>query len=179
MSSGASGASGAPADRSNGARDPLPDTARRAVTAWRAAGDRIVFTNGVFDLLHRGHAEYLARARALGERLVVGVNSDASVRRLKGPARPIVAAADRAALLEALACVDLAVVFDDDTPARLIEAVRPDLLVKGGDWAVAQIVGRELVESYGGRVLSLPLREGCGTSALVERIRAGRSALEP
>ena len=172
------GASGAPADRSDGARDPLPDEARRAIAAWRVAGDGIVFTNGVFDLLHRGHAEYLAKARALGERLVVGVNSDASVRRLKGPARPIVAAADRAALLEALACVDLAVIFDDDTPARLIEAVRPDVLVKGGDWSVAQIVGRELVESYGGRVLSLPLREGYGTSALVERIREGRSALE-
>ena len=172
------GASGAPADRSDGARDPLPDEARRALTAWRAAGDRIVFTNGVFDLLHRGHAEYLARARALGERLLVGVNSDASVRRLKGPARPIVIAEDRAALLEALACVDLAVIFDDDTPARLIEAVRPDLLVKGGDWAVEQIVGREFVESYGGRVLSIPLREGCGTSALIQRIREGRSALE-
>ena len=161
------------------AGDPLPEAARRALAAWRAAGEKVVFTNGVFDLLHRGHAEYLAQARALGNRLVVGVNSDASVRRLKGPARPIVTAADRAALLEALASVDLAVIFDDDTPARLIEAVRPDVLVKGGDWAVERIVGREFVESYGGRVLSIPLREGCGTSALVERIRAGRSALEP
>ncbi len=158
---------------------PLPEEARHALAAWRAAGEKIVFTNGVFDLLHRGHAEYLAQARALGGRLVVGVNSDASVRRLKGPERPIVAAADRAALLEALACVDLAVIFEDDTPARLIEAVRPDVLVKGGDWAVGQIVGREFVESCGGRVLSIPLREGCGTSVLVERIRAGRSALEP
>jgi D-glycero-beta-D-manno-heptose 1-phosphate adenylyltransferase len=158
--------------------DPLSEEARRALAAWRSAGDRIVFTNGVFDLLHRGHAEYLATARALGERLVVGVNSDASVRRLKGPTRPIVAAADRAALLGALACVDLAVVFEEDTPARLIEAVRPDVLVKGGDWEVGRIVGREFVESHGGRVLSLPLREGFGTSALVERIRAGRSALE-
>jgi D-glycero-beta-D-manno-heptose 1-phosphate adenylyltransferase len=158
---------------------PLPDAAQRTLAAWRAARERIVFTNGVFDLLHRGHAEYLAQARALGERLVVGVNSDASVRRLKGPARPIVAAVDRAALLEALACVDLAVVFDEDTPARLIEAVRPDVLVKGGDWPVERIVGRELVESYGGQVLSIPLREGCGTSVLVQRIREGRSALEP
>jgi D-beta-D-heptose 7-phosphate kinase/D-beta-D-heptose 1-phosphate adenosyltransferase len=159
--------------------EALPAEARGALAAWRAAGERIVFTNGVFDLLHRGHVEYLAQARALGGRLVVGVNSDASVRRLKGPERPIVAAADRAALLEALACVDLAVVFDDDTPARLIEAVRPDVLVKGGDWAVERIVGRELVESWGGRVLSLPLRQGCGTTALVQRIREGRSALEP
>ena len=158
--------------------DPLPDEARRRLHAWRAAGERIVFTNGVFDLLHRGHAEYLAQARALGGRLVVGINSDSSVRRLKGPGRPIVAAADRAALLEALACVDLTVVFDDDTPARLIEVVRPDALVKGGDWAVERIVGRELVESYGGRVLSIPLRKGYGTSALIQRIREGKSALE-
>jgi D-beta-D-heptose 7-phosphate kinase/D-beta-D-heptose 1-phosphate adenosyltransferase len=160
-----------------GTRGTLPDEARRRLDGWRAAGERIVFTNGVFDLLHRGHAEYLAEARALGGRLVVGVNSDASVRRLKGPARPIVAAADRVALLEALAAVDLAVIFDEDTPARLIEAVRPDLLVKGGDWAVEQIVGREFVESYGGRVLSIPLRQGYGTSALIQRIREGRSAL--
>ena len=173
------GPGGVPAARPHGAREPLPDEVRRQLEAWRAAGERIVFTNGVFDLLHRGHAEYLAQARALGQRLVVGVNSDASVRRLKGVARPIVAAADRAALLEALACVDLAVVFEEDTPARLIEAVRPDVLVKGGDWAVEQIVGREFVESHGGTVLSIPLREGYGTSALVERIRAGRSALEP
>jgi len=156
----------------------LPVPARRALAAWRAAGERIVFTNGVFDLLHRGHAEYLAAARALGERLVVGVNSDPSVRRLKGPDRPIVAAADRAALLAALACVDLVVLFDEDTPERLIQAVRPDVLVKGGDWPVERIAGREFVESCGGRVLSLPLREGYGTSALIERIRAGRSALE-
>jgi len=157
----------------------LPDEARRRLDGWRAAGEKIVFTNGVFDLLHRGHAEYLAQARALGERLVVGVNSDASVQRLKGPARPVVAAEDRVAVLEALACVDLAVIFDDDTPARLIEAVRPDVLVKGGDWAVERIVGREFVESCGGRVLSIPLREGCGTSVLIQRIREGRGALEP
>jgi rfaE bifunctional protein nucleotidyltransferase chain/domain len=173
------GASGVPADRPDGMPAPLSEEARRRLDAWRAAGERIVFTNGVFDLLHRGHAEYLAEARALGQRLVVGVNSDASVRRLKGPARPIVAAADRAALLAALAAVDLAVLFEEDTPARLIQAVRPDVLVKGGDWAVEQIVGREFVESYGGRVLSIPLRQGYGTSALLQRIREGRSALEP
>jgi rfaE bifunctional protein nucleotidyltransferase chain/domain len=172
------GAVGDGAGRAAGAHDPLPDEARRALAGWRAAGERIVFTNGVFDLLHRGHAEYLAEARARGDRLVVGVNSDASVRRLKGPARPIVAAADRVAVLEALACVDLAVVFDDDTPAALIQAVSPDVLVKGGDWVVERIVGREFVESYGGRVLSIPLREGYGTSALIQRIREGRSALE-
>ena len=156
----------------------LPGEARRALAAWRAAGQRIVFTNGVFDLLHRGHVEYLAEARALGDRLVVGVNSDASTRRLKGDARPIVAAADRVALLQALASVDLAVVFDEDTPERLIREVAPDVLVKGGDWPLERIVGRELVESRGGRVLAIPLRAGFSTSALVERIRSGRSALE-
>lgn len=158
------------------ARQVLPDEARAALERWRAAGERIVFTNGVFDLLHRGHAEYLAEARALGDRLVVGLNADASVRRLKGPERPIVGEGDRAALLAALRCVDLVVVFEDDTPARLIEAVRPDVLAKGGDWPVERIVGREQVESWGGRVLSVPLREGLSTTALVARIRAGRPA---
>ncbi len=157
----------------------LPGDARERLEAWRAAGERVVFTNGVFDLLHRGHAEYLAQARALGDRLVVGVNSDASVRRLKGPARPIVREDDRAALVAALRCVDLAVVFDEDTPLRLIEEVRPDVLVKGGDWAIEHIVGRESVESRGGRVLSLPLREGHSTTNLAQRIREGRSALDP
>lgn len=156
----------------------LPAVARTKLELWRAAGDKIVFTNGVYDLLHRGHVEYLEDARALGDRLVVGVNSDASVRRLKGPERPILSAEDRAALIGALACVDLAVVFDDDTPLRLIEAVAPDVLCKGGDYALEQIVGREFVESRGGRVERIALREGLSTSALVERIRAGRSALE-
>ncbi|MEK7824717.1 MAG: D-glycero-beta-D-manno-heptose 1-phosphate adenylyltransferase [Candidatus Eisenbacteria bacterium] len=147
---------------------------RRQLDAWRAAGERIVFTNGVFDLLHRGHVEYLAEARALGDRLVVGVNSDASVRRLgKGPERPLVAEADRAAVLVALACVDMVVVFDDDTPERLIGEVRPAVLVKGGDWAPGRIVGREFVESLGGRVVSIRLREGFTTTGLIERIRTG------
>ena len=150
----------------------LNDDQRRLLDGWRAAGARIVFTNGVFDLLHRGHVEYLAEARALGDRLVVGVNSDDSVRRLgKGPERPLVAAADRVAVLAALRSVDLAAIFDDDTPERLIHAVRPDVLVKGGDWAQEAIVGREYVESRGGRVVSVPLREGFSTRALVERIR--------
>jgi D-glycero-beta-D-manno-heptose 1-phosphate adenylyltransferase len=159
--------------------DPLVPEARALLDGWRAAGATIVFTNGVFDLLHRGHVEYLAEARALGDRLVVGLNSDASVRRLKGSARPLVAAADRAAVLRALACVDLVAVFEEDTPERLIRAVRPDVLVKGGDWEVERIVGRDFVEARGGRVLSIPMREGCSTSALVQRIREGRSAVEP
>ncbi|HVP14811.1 MAG TPA: D-glycero-beta-D-manno-heptose 1-phosphate adenylyltransferase [Terriglobales bacterium] len=157
---------------------PLTGDAQRVLAEWRRASQRIVFTNGVFDLLHRGHVEYLREARALGDRLVVGVNSDGSVRRLKGPARPIVAAEDRLALVAALACVDLAVLFEEDTPERLIRAIEPDVLVKGGDWTIERIVGREFVESRGGRVLTLPVRAGYGTSVLVARILAGRSALD-
>jgi len=156
----------------------LPADAGARLELWRAAGDSIVFTNGVYDLLHRGHVEYLEEARALGDRLVVGVNSDASVRRLKGPERPILSQEDRASLVAALACVDLVVLFEDDTPLRLIEAVAPDVLCKGGDYALDQIVGREFVESRGGRVERIALREGLSTSALVERIRAGRSAYQ-
>jgi len=150
--------------------DPLPAVARERLAAWRAAGHRIVFTNGVFDLLHRGHVEYLEEARALGDRLVVGVNGDASVARLKGPARPIVPEGERRELVEALAAVDLAVIFEDDTPLRLIEAVAPDVLVKGGDWAVDRIVGREFVEARGGRVLNLPIRKGHSSTNIEARI---------
>jgi D-beta-D-heptose 7-phosphate kinase/D-beta-D-heptose 1-phosphate adenosyltransferase len=157
----------------------LPAAIRAALERWRAAGETIVFTNGVFDLLHRGHVQYLEEAAALADRLVVGLNSDASVRRLKGPARPIVPEGERLALLESLGCVDLVVRFDDDTPERLIRAVAPDVLVKGGDWSVERIVGREFVEGRGGRVVSVPLTEGFGTSALIERIRMGKSALDP
>ena len=157
----------------------LPDAARETLARWRAAGETVVFTNGVFDLLHRGHVEYLEEAASLGDRLVIGVNSDASVRRLKGEKRPLVPADERAELLGALACVDLVVVFEDDTPERLIREVTPDVLVKGGDWALDRIVGREFVEARGGRVLAIPLRAGYGTTALIERIVAGKSALEP
>jgi D-glycero-beta-D-manno-heptose 1-phosphate adenylyltransferase len=157
----------------------LTQSERRQIEAWRAAGEKIVFTNGVFDLIHRGHIEYLEESRALGDRLVVGVNSDASVRRIKGPERPLVPAEERAELLAALACVDLALVFDEDTPERLIREVEPDVLVKGGDWTPDRIVGREFVEARGGRVLNVPLREGLSTTALIERIVAGKSALDP
>ena len=154
----------------------LPSEARTKLELWRTAGARVVFTNGVFDLLHRGHVEYLEDARALGDRLVIGLNTDASVRRLKGPSRPIVGEQDRAAVVRALACVDLVVLFDDDTPLRLIEAVRPDVLVKGGDYSLDSIVGREFVESHGGRVTTLALREGLSSSEIVRRIREGRGA---
>lgn len=163
----------------NGEPFELSAEAQARLGAWKASDARIVFTNGVYDLLHRGHAEYLEEARALGDRLVVGVNSDASVRRLKGPTRPIVPQADRAALVAALACVDLAVIFDEDTPLSLIEAIEPDVLVKGADWAEDKIVGADFVRARGGRVERIALREGLSTSALVERIRAGRSAAEP
>lgn len=152
----------------------LPAEAAAKLQIWRASRASVVFTNGVYDLLHRGHAEYLEEARSLGDRLVVGINTDASVRRLKGASRPIVALDDRAVLLRALSCVDLVVAFDDDTPLRLIEAVQPDVLVKGADYAVADIVGREVVEARGGRVTTVALREGLSSSAIIERIKAGR-----
>ena len=157
----------------------LPDEAAAALARWRAGGEAIVFTNGVFDLLHRGHVEYLEEARCLGQRLVVGVNSDASVLRLKGPSRPIVPEAERAEMLAALECVDLVALFDEDTPERMIHEVAPDVLVKGGDWALESIVGREFVEARGGRVERIRVREGWSTSHIIERIVAGKSALEP
>lgn len=146
--------------------------ARDTVESWRAAGDRLVFTNGVFDLLHPGHVEYLEEARALGDRLIVGINADASVRRLKGERRPVIGELDRRALIAALESVDLAVVFDEDTPERLIGDVRPHVLVKGGDWAIEAIVGRERVESEGGEVRTVRVREGLSTSRLIERLLA-------
>jgi rfaE bifunctional protein nucleotidyltransferase chain/domain len=152
----------------------LPETVRR-VRAARAEGARIVFTNGCFDLLHVGHLDLLERARALGDLLVVGVNGDASVRRLKGAGRPLTPFDDRARLLAALAVVDVVVGFDDDTPLALIRAVEPDVLVKGGDWPPDRIVGREVVEARGGEVRSLPLLAGHSTTALVDRLRGSGS----
>jgi D-beta-D-heptose 7-phosphate kinase / D-beta-D-heptose 1-phosphate adenosyltransferase len=132
----------------------------------------VVFTNGVFDLLHRGHTDYLTAARALGDALVVGVNTDASARRLgKGEDRPFVSEADRAAVVAALECVDAVCLFDDDTPAALVEALLPDVLVKGGDYTLDRVVGREAVEAAGGRVELIPLVDGLSTTELVRRIR--------
>jgi D-beta-D-heptose 7-phosphate kinase/D-beta-D-heptose 1-phosphate adenosyltransferase len=142
---------------------------------WRVAGKRIVFTNGCFDLLHSGHLSLLHAAARQGDVLVLAINSDESVRRLKGPERPIVPAAERAALLAALACVDAVTVFDEDTPLETLRAVRPHVLVKGQDYALENVVGRELVEAEGGRVALVPLMAEKSTSALVERIRRGRS----
>jgi D-beta-D-heptose 7-phosphate kinase/D-beta-D-heptose 1-phosphate adenosyltransferase len=142
---------------------------------WRhdlqRAGRRLVFTNGCFDLLHRGHVEYLAAARELGDALVVGVNDDDSVRRLKGPARPLVAADDRAHVLAALAAVDRVVIFAEDTPAALIAALVPDVLVKGGDYTPDTVVGRATVEAAGGRVVLIPFRPGYSTTGTIARLR--------
>lgn len=137
-----------------------------------SSGATVVFTNGCFDILHPGHVDYLERARALGTHLVVGVNSDTSVRRLKGPTRPINDERSRSRVLAALDCVDQIVIFDEDTPWELIKKLRPQVLVKGGDWPVEQIVGRELVQERGGQVLSLPLLPGYSTTNIIQRILA-------
>ena len=137
----------------------------------RAGGKRLVFTNGVFDLLHVGHVRYLAQARALGEALVVAINSDRTVRELKGPARPVFDQAERAEILAALRVVDYVVVFDDVSPRSLIAELLPDVLVKGGDYDLDQIHGREEVEAAGGNVISLPFVEGASTTTLIERMR--------
>jgi D-glycero-beta-D-manno-heptose 1-phosphate adenylyltransferase len=147
----------------------------RAVRRARAAGRRVVFTNGCFDLLHLGHVRYLEEARGLGDLLVVGMNSDASVRRLKGPGRPVVQEEQRAEVLAALTAVDFVVIFGEPDPARVIQAVRPDVLVKGGDWPVTRIVGADFVRSTGGQVRSLPYVEGWSTSHLIRRL-ASRAA---
>jgi D-glycero-beta-D-manno-heptose 1-phosphate adenylyltransferase len=144
------------------------------VARERAAGRRIVFTNGVFDILHPGHVRYLQRAHALGDLLIVGLNADESVRRNKGAARPIVPEEERAEMLAALACVDAVVIFGEDIPDEIIRLVQPDILVKGADWAADQIVGRDTVEARGGKVIRMPVEEGFSTTALVERIKRAR-----
>ncbi|MDD5557210.1 MAG: D-glycero-beta-D-manno-heptose 1-phosphate adenylyltransferase [bacterium] len=148
-----------------------PRKMREVVRRLQAAGRTVAFTNGCFDILHAGHARFLRRAREEGDCLVVGLNSDASVRRLKGPGRPIVPQADRAELLAALAAVDYVTVFGEDTPARLIADLLPDVLVKGADYGRGEIVGRRTVEEAGGRVVRVPLLRGRSTSALVGRVR--------
>ncbi len=146
--------------------------AQRLCNIWRMKGDRIVFTNGCFDILHRGHVEYLQEAAALGDRLVIGLNSDASVRRQnKGPERPLNDEQSRAKVLAALRLVDAVIIFDQDTPLELIQALGPDVLVKGGDWSEDRIVGAELVKARGGAVHSLKLVDGFSTTALVDKIR--------
>ncbi len=148
---------------------------RDQAVAWaarlHAEGKRLVFTNGVFDLLHPGHVRYLAEARTHGDALLVAVNSDRSVHAIKGPSRPINPERERAEVLAALAAVDAVVVFDEDDPHAIISAVQPDVLVKGADWAADDIVGRPEVEAAGGRVVRVPLVPARSTTAIVERIR--------
>lgn len=147
------------------------DAAVTWVEHLRQKGKRIVFTNGVFDLVHPGHARYLQEARRLGDALIVGVNSDRSARALKGPGRPIVTAHERAEVLGAFACVDAVVVFDEDSPHQIISKIQPDILVKGSDWGADRIVGRDIVEARGGRVVRVPLAEGYSTSGIIERTK--------
>ncbi len=150
------------------------DEAREFTEAARVAGRRVVFTNGVFDLLHPGHARYLQQARALGDLLVVGINSDRSVRANKGPERPITPEAERAEVLAALACVDCVTVFDEETPYLIIQALQPDVLVKGADWAADAIVGRDIVEARGGKVVRMAVEQGHSTTSIVNKIRRQR-----
>lgn len=152
-----------------------PERASRWAAEQRAAGRRVVFTNGVFDLLHPGHTRYLAEARSHGDVLIVGVNSDRSVRALaKGPDRPLTPEHERAEILDALAAVDAVVVFDEDTPHAIVSAIQPDVLVKGADWAADAIVGRDVVEARGGRVVRVTVSPGHSTTAILDRVRARR-----
>jgi rfaE bifunctional protein nucleotidyltransferase chain/domain len=145
--------------------------ARALAARARAAGKTVVFTNGVFDLLHPGHVRYLRHARSLGDVLVVGLNSDRSVRANKGAGRPINSESERAEVLEALSCVDAVVVFDEETPHAVIAELEPDVLVKGADWAENAIVGRDIVEARGGRVVRVPIETGYSTTAIIRKIR--------
>lgn len=143
---------------------------RKVREQLRRRRKKVVFTNGTFDILHRGHVEYLAKAKALGDVLIVGLNTDASIRRIKGPQRPINPAADRAAVLAALAAVDFICFFDEDTPERLIAALIPDILVKGADWKVEAIVGKDIVEHHGGVVKTVRLTPGRSTTNVIQRV---------
>lgn len=153
----------------------MPKTLTRSemaaqAAALKAGGKKLVFTNGVFDILHVGHLRYLNQARGLGDALVIGLNSDASVKRLKGDKRPILPEAERAELLAGLACVDYVCIFEEDDPRELIKAIVPSVLVKGGDWPIDKILGRDTVEAAGGKVLSLPFVEGRSTTSIVQDI---------
>jgi len=138
-------------------------------------GKKVVFTNGVFDILHRGHVEYLAKAKSLGDVLLVGMNTDASVRRLKGPRRPVVSQDDRAFVLAALRVVDYVCLFDEDTPYNLIKVVVPDVLVKGSDWAIGDIVGKDVVEAAGGNVQTIDYVPNRSTTIIIQKITHSRA----
>lgn len=148
----------------------LPQAIAQAAQ-WQADGQQLVFTNGCFDIVHLGHIDYLEKARALGNRLVLGLNTDASVSRIKGPLRPVVNEYARLRMMAAMQFIDLVVLFDEPTPKELIEAIRPDILVKGDDYTVATIVGADFVLANGGRVETIPLVQGYSTTSLIERIK--------
>jgi rfaE bifunctional protein nucleotidyltransferase chain/domain len=151
---------------------PTPlDEAIVIAQTWKQCAEKIVFTNGCFDLLHRGHVHYLDAARRLGDVLVVGINDDDSVRRLKGPTRPLLLLSDRATLLAALKPVDMVVTFSQDTPLQLIRAIQPDVLVKGGDYNLDEIVGAKDVRGWGGTVTTIPFVEGYSTTCLLSRLQ--------
>lgn len=150
-----------------------PDELRVIVGKLQADGKKVVFTNGVFDILHRGHVEYLNRARSLGDCLVVAVNSDASVRRIKGESRPVVAEADRAFVVGSLKCVDYVCIFGEDTPYDVIRILQPDVLVKGADWKIEDVVGRDIVEARGGVVVTIDYMEGRSTTNIIKKILEG------
>jgi len=137
----------------------------------RAKGKRVVFTNGCFDILHAGHVKYLEKAKSLGDILMLGLNSDCSVKKIKGPSRPIVSQKDRAIVIASLGFIDYVIIFGDVTPLRLIKAIKPHVLVKGADWKVGKIVGADFVKSYGGRVVAIPLVKGRSTTGLIRGIQ--------
>jgi len=147
------------------------DEAIMQVADWQRAGQKVVFTNGCFDIVHLGHIDYLEKARTLGDRLVLGLNTDASVSRLKGPARPVVDEYARARLMAALSFVDTVILFDEPTPKALIEALKPDILVKGDDYTIETIVGADFVINNGGEVKTVALVKGYSTTALIEKIK--------
>jgi rfaE bifunctional protein nucleotidyltransferase chain/domain len=153
----------------------MPVLTTAEAISWRAGlareGRRVVFTNGVFDILHPGHVRYLTEARRHGDALIVAVNSDRSVRAIKGPERPINPEAERAEVIAALAVVDAAVVFDEDTPHEIIQLIEPDVLVKGADWAADRIVGRDIVEARGGVVIRVPIEQGHSTTNIVDKLK--------
>jgi rfaE bifunctional protein nucleotidyltransferase chain/domain len=146
------------------------DEAVTWIESVRSGGERIVFTNGVFDLLHPGHLRYLRHSRGLGDALIVGVNTDGSVRAIKGETRPVTPEGERAEILAALDCVDCVVLFDEETPYQLILRLQPDVLVKGADWSEKDMIGREVVEGRGGRVVRVPFETGYSTTSIIERI---------
>ena len=147
---------------------------KRVIAYLRKQGKKIVFTNGCFDILHYGHIKYLQDAKGLADVLVLGLNSDSSVKKIKGSARPINKQLDRARVLSALSCVDYLTIFSEDTPLRLIRLIQPDVLVKGGDWQTEKIVGADFVKARGGKVLAIPYIKGYSTTKLINKIRSPR-----